>query len=70
VIEALGGTLEDVVINNLEDHTYFASLRIRRDGELIEVDARPSDAIALAVHSKPALPIYVDDSVLEQVANA
>jgi bifunctional DNase/RNase len=70
VIDSLGGTLEDVVINNLEDHTYYAALRIRKDGELIEVDARPSDAIALAVHTRPALPIYVDESVLEQLANA
>ncbi len=68
-IEELGGELQDVVINNLQDHTYYALLRIRRDGELIEVDSRPSDAIALAVQFKPALPIYVDDSVLEQVAS-
>ena len=67
-IEELGGELQDVVINNLQDHTYYALLRIRRDGELIEVDSRPSDAIAVAVQFKPALPIYVDDSVLEQVA--
>src|ERR1700721_2548055 len=45
-IEALGGELQDVVIHTLEDHTYFASLRISKDGELIEVDARPSDAVA------------------------
>ena len=67
-IEELGGELQDVVINNLQEHTYYALIRIRRDGELIEVDSRPSDAIALAVQFKPPLPIYVDDSVLEQVA--
>jgi bifunctional DNase/RNase len=67
-IEELGGELQDVVINNLQDHTYFAMLRVKRDGELIEIDSRPSDAIALAVQFKPPLPIYVDDSVLEQVA--
>src|SRR5262245_32425697 len=49
VIEHLGGELQDIVINSLEEHTYFAMLRIRREGELIEVDSRPSDAIALAV---------------------
>jgi len=58
-IEQLGGELQDVVVNNLQDHTYYA---------LIEIDSRPSDAIALAVQFKPPLPIYVDDSVLEQVA--
>ncbi|MGE5193669.1 MAG: bifunctional nuclease family protein [Deltaproteobacteria bacterium] len=67
-IEQLGGELQDVVINNLQDHTYYAVIRVRRDGELIEIDSRPSDAIALAVQFKPPLPIYVDDTVLEQVA--
>lgn len=69
VIENLGAELQDVVINRLEEHTYFAMLRIRKDGELIEVDSRPSDAIALAVQFKPPLPIYVDDEVLDQVAS-
>lgn len=67
VIEQLGGEIQDIVINKLEEHTYFALLRIRRDGELIEVDSRPSDAIALAVQFKPTLPIYVEDEVLDQV---
>jgi hypothetical protein len=67
-IEQLGGELQDVVVNNLQDHTYYALIRVKRDGELIEIDSRPSDAIALAVQFKPPLPIYVDDSVLEQVA--
>lgn len=68
-IEQLGGEVQDVVINNLQDHTYFAAIRVRKDGELIEVDARPSDAVALAVHYEPYLPIYVADSVLEEVAS-
>jgi hypothetical protein len=67
-IEQLGGELQDVVVNALQDHTYYALIRVKRDGELIEIDSRPSDAIALAVQFKPPLPIYVDDSVLEQVA--
>ncbi len=54
--------------HNLLEHTYYAVIRIRKDGELVEVDSRPSDAIALAVQFKPPLPIYVDDSVLEEVA--
>jgi bifunctional DNase/RNase len=66
-IEELGGELQDVVINNLEKHTYYALIRIRRDGELIEVDSRPSDAIALAVQFRPPLSIYVDDSVLDKL---
>ncbi|MEX0702715.1 MAG: bifunctional nuclease family protein [Planctomycetales bacterium] len=67
-IEELGGEVQDVVINNLLDHTYYAVIRIRREGELVEVDSRPSDAIALSVHYDPPLPIYVDDSVLGEVA--
>ncbi len=67
-IEELGGQIEDVVINNLLDHTYFAVIRVRVDGELIEIDSRPSDAIALAVHFQPHLPIYVDEAVLDEVA--
>ena len=66
-IEQLGGDVQDVVINNLLDHTYYAVIRIRHEGELIEIDSRPSDAIALSVHYKPPLPVYVDESVLEEV---
>jgi bifunctional DNase/RNase len=66
-IEALGGVAEDVVISDLREHTYFAKLRIRQNGELLEIDSRPSDAIALAVHYDPPLPIYVDSDVLDQV---
>jgi len=67
VIEQLGGDVQDVVINNLLDHTYYAVIRIKHEGELIEIDSRPSDAIALSVHYDPPLPVYVDESVLEEV---
>lgn len=66
-IEALGGELQDVVISELKEHTYFALLRVRKDGELIEIDSRPSDAIAVAVTADPALPIYVSEEVLNDV---
>src|SRR5262245_52468596 len=49
VIDQLGGELRDIYISELREHTYYAKLRIRQNGELIEVDTRPSDAIALAV---------------------
>ncbi len=67
VVENLGGEFQDVIINELTDHTYHARLRVRHDGELIEVDARPSDAIAVAVTCSPALPIYVNEEVLNEV---
>lgn len=65
IAETLGGELDSVLISELRDHTYFAHLRIRRDGELVEIDARPSDAIAVAVTCEPPLPIYVTEQVLE-----
>ena len=65
VIDHLGGELQDIFISELRDHTYFAKLRIRNSGELIEVDCRPSDAIALAVTAK--VPIYVAEDVLGEV---
>ena len=68
-IEELGGELQDVVINNLLDHTYYGLLRIQQDGETVEIDCRPSDAIALAVQFSPHLPIYVDEEVLAEAAN-
>ena len=68
VIENLGGSIEQIEINNLEGGTFFARIRVRRDGELIEIDSRPSDAIALSVHYDPPLPIYVSEDVLGEVA--
>ena len=65
----LDAELQDVVINELRDGTYFARLRLRREGELIEVDARPSDCIAVAVTCDPPLPIYVSEDVLTDVFN-
>ena len=62
VIDLMGGELQDIFISDLREHTYFAKLRIRKDGELVEVDCRPSDAIALAVTAK--VPIYVAEDVL------
>ena len=64
VIDQLGGEFQDVYISELRDHTYFAKLRVRKDGELVEIDCRPSDAIALAVTAR--VPIYVAEDVLEE----
>ena len=66
-IEQMGGELDSVVISELRDHIYFAHLRVKRDGELIEIDSRPSDAIAVAVTADPILPIYVSEDVLSDV---
>jgi hypothetical protein len=68
-IEALDAELDCVIISELKNQTYFAKLLIKRDGEVIEVDARPSDAIAVAVTCDPHLPIYVAEEVLGEVSD-
>src|SRR5437879_3836365 len=65
VVEQMGGEISDVYISELRDHTYYAKLRIKHNGELVEVDSRPSDAIALAVTA--SVPIFVAEDVLDEV---
>ena len=55
--------LERVVITELKDDTFYAVLWLRRDGEPMTVDARPSDAIALALRAD--CPIYVSEQVMQ-----
>ena len=69
IVEQLEGELDSVVINELREGTYFALLRVRREGELLEIDARPSDAIAVAVTCDPPLPIFVSEDVLKEALN-
>ena len=57
--------LQDIYINELREHTYFAKLRIRHEGEFVEVDSRPTDAIALAVTVD--VPIFVADDIMDEV---
>lgn len=64
VIEGLDANLERVVITELRDRTFFANLVLRRNGDLVEVDSRPSDAIALAVIKRA--PIFVSEQVLSE----
>jgi bifunctional DNase/RNase len=66
VIESLEGELEKIVVSDLREHTFYAKLVVRHGGQLIEVDSRPSDAIALAAARD--VPIYVEEHVLEQAA--
>jgi len=65
VIEQMGGTVERIEINDLENHTFFARIFIRQNGDTLEVDSRPSDAIALGVAT--SVPIYVAEHVLDEV---
>lgn len=58
----------EVVITEIRDHTYFALLKLKRGDDEIHLDCRPSDAIALAIHYDPPLPIYVSEQVLSEVS--
>jgi len=66
VIDHMGGRLTRIVVTDLRQHTFFANLVVERNGDTIRIDARPSDAIALAVAGDT--PIFVEDHVLDQVA--
>jgi uncharacterized protein len=64
VVEHLGGAVEKIVISDLKESTFFAVIHVRQGGRLAEVDARPSDAIALALRVNA--PIFVLRSVLDK----
>ncbi len=64
VITTLGASVEYVVVNGLKEDTFYARLALSIDGERIDIDSRPSDALALAV--RVGAPIYAEESVLEK----
>ena len=65
LLEELGARLNRVIIADLRGGTFYANLELVRGGEVLFVDARPSDAIALSMRAK--VPIFVDTKVLDQV---
>jgi bifunctional DNase/RNase len=66
IIEKLGGKLERIVVNDLRDNTFYARLEIRKNGKVMEVDSRPSDALALSVRTR--VPIFVEENVLKKAS--
>ena len=64
VIGALGATLNSIVINDLKSDTFYAKIILNVDGGQMEVDCRPSDALALAVRAE--VPIYAEEAVLDK----
>ena len=64
MIDLFAGELQCINVTDLEDETFFAQLVFNSKGKLLELDARPSDAIAIAVRAE--VPIYVADKVLEK----
>ena len=66
VITNLGAEMQKVVINDLRNHTFYARIHLRANGQTVEIDSRPSDAIALGVASNA--PIYVAEHVFEKTS--
>jgi len=64
VVEEVGGTVSHILINELRDQVFYARLFVDMDGEMLEIDCRPSDAIAVAVRAK--VPIFVEESVMDE----
>ncbi len=65
VIDQVGASVKKIVINDLCDHTFFAQLHVELDGEVIQIDSRPSDAIALGAGLD--VPIFVHQRVFEKM---
>jgi bifunctional DNase/RNase len=66
VLGGLGGTLKKVIITRVEKNTYYAELLIHRNGEVISVDARPSDSIAVALRVDAR--IFAQDELMERAS--
>lgn len=67
IIKQTGSRLDKVVVTKLENDTFFAKLILQVDGRVEEVDARPSDSIALAIRANA--PIFAEEQVLNSVSN-
>lgn len=64
LVQELGGAVKAVIVNDLKDDTFYATIQVQKDGQLLEIDSRPSDAIAIAVRA--SVPIYAVDEVLDR----
>src|SRR5215213_6196385 len=66
LVAELGGSMEKVTVTELRDSTFFAVISVEIDGRTVEIDSRPSDAIALAVRA--GAEIFAADDVIEEAA--
>ena len=64
IIDSLGASVECVIVSDLSNDTFFARIMLQADGRNLEIDSRPSDAIALAVRAQ--VPIFAEEAVLEK----
>jgi len=66
VIDALGATINSIIVSDLKNDTFYAKIILNVDGGQLEVDSRPSDALALAVRAE--VPIYAEETVLDKAS--
>ena len=64
VIDSLGASIDSIIVNDLKSDTFYAKIMLNVDGGQIEIDSRPSDALALEVRAQ--VPIYADEAVLDK----
>ncbi len=64
ILDGLGATVQQIVVNDLEENTFFAVIEVNYSGNMVNIDARPSDAIALALRVNA--PIFVTDKVVSK----
>ena len=67
IISSLGARVERIIINDLRNHTFYARIVLSLNGKVIEVDSRPSDAIAPGAAS--GAPIFVDEQVFDKISD-
>src|SRR5258708_17234699 len=66
MLEQLGAQISRITVTELRENTFFAQITVTQDGQEIEIDSRPSDAIALAIRAEA--PIFAADRVIEESA--
>jgi bifunctional DNase/RNase len=64
VVDVLGATVNSIIVSDLKNDTFYARILLNVDGGSVEVDSRPSDALALAVRAE--VPIYAEEAVLDK----
>ncbi|MAF37583.1 MAG: hypothetical protein CL696_01655 [Chloroflexi bacterium] len=64
IIDSLGGTVDHILVSDLQNDTFYAKITIQTNGESKEIDCRPSDAVALAVRAK--VPIFANEEVMDK----
>jgi len=66
VIDRMGGVVQKIVISDLRDHTFFAEIHVQQGDNLVKIDSRPSDALALSAGL--SIPLFVEDHVFDKLS--